>query len=201
MGEVSITELAERYRPEILAYLLRLTGNEHDAQDACQDAFLRAQGALGRLAPDSNVRAWLYRIATNCARSAARWRARRTSRTVDLHLDGPPARDPAGGGGGGGAPRRALDGLGRLYGEVTTGPARRPVYYCSLPTPIGPLLVGVTDAGLVRVCFRRNEASFVAELRERLGAEPVRSAKRTADIVRQLRAYFAGQRRAFDGQL
>jgi len=36
--------------------------------------------------------------------------------------------------------RRALDGLGRLYGEVTTGPARRPVYYCSLPTPIGPLL-------------------------------------------------------------
>src|SRR5437763_80928 len=51
MGEVSITELAERYRPEILAYLVRLTGNEHDAQDACQDAFLRAQGALGRLAP------------------------------------------------------------------------------------------------------------------------------------------------------
>src|SRR5947207_1887403 len=168
MGEVSITELAERYRPEILAYLVRLTGNEHDAQDACQDAFLRAQGALGRLAPDSNVRAWLYRIATNSARSAARWRARRTARTVDL----------------------ALDGLGRLYGEVTTSPARRPVYYCSLPTPIGPLLVGVTDAGLVRVCFRRSEASFVAELRERLGAEPVRSAKRTADIVRQLRAYF-----------
>jgi len=97
--------------------------------------------------------------------------------------------------------RRALDGLGRLYGEVTTGPARRTVYYCSLPTPIGPLLVGVTEAGLVRVCFRRSEASFVAELRERLGTEPVRSAKRTADIVRQLRAYFAGQRRAFDVQL
>jgi len=38
---------------------------------------------------------------------------------------------------------------------------------------------GVTGAGLVRVCFRRSEASFVAELRERLGAEPVRSAKRT----------------------
>jgi len=92
MGEVSITELAERYRPEILAYLVRLTGNEHDAQDACQDAFLRAQGALGRLAPDSNVRAWLYRIATNSARSAARWRARRTARTVDLDLDGLPAR-------------------------------------------------------------------------------------------------------------
>src|SRR5437763_80931 len=97
--------------------------------------------------------------------------------------------------------RRALESLGRLYGEVAASPTRRTVYYCSLPTPIGPLLVGVTDAGLVRVCFRRSEASFVAELRERLGAEPVRSAKRTADIVRQLRAYFAGQRRAFDVQL
>src|SRR5947199_10439532 len=92
MGEVSITELAERYRPEILAYLVRLTGNEHDAQDACQDAFLRAQGALGRLAPDSNVRASPYRIATNSAPSAARCPPRRTTRTADLDLDGLPAR-------------------------------------------------------------------------------------------------------------
>src|SRR5438270_534968 len=151
MGEVSITELAERYRPEILAYLVRLTGNEQDAQDACQDAFLRAQGALGRLAPDSNVRAWLYRIATNSPRSAAR-----PSPALERWLGSDGGRRERE------AYRRALDGLGRLYGEVTTGPARRPVYYCSLPTPIGPLLVGVTEAGLVRVCFRRSEASFVA---------------------------------------
>ena len=57
------------------------------------------------------------------------------------------------------------------------------------------------DAGLVRVSFRQSEPSFVAELRERLGADPVRSAAKTADIVRQLRAYFAGERRAFDVRL
>ena len=61
MGPVSLAELAERYRPEILAYLVRLMGNEPDAQDACQEAFLRAQGALDRLRPDSNLRAWLFR--------------------------------------------------------------------------------------------------------------------------------------------
>src|SRR5438128_8889722 len=91
MGEVSITELAERYRPEILAYLVRLTGNEHDAQDACQEAFLRAQGALGRLRPDSSLRAWLSRIATNSALGAARGRARRSARTVDVDVDALPA--------------------------------------------------------------------------------------------------------------
>jgi methylated-DNA-[protein]-cysteine S-methyltransferase len=97
--------------------------------------------------------------------------------------------------------RRTLDGLGSLYGNVATRPARRTVYYCRLPTPIGPLLIAVTEAGLVRVAFRQRESSFVAELRERLGVDPVRSTTRTADIVRQLRTYFAGERRAFDVQL
>ena len=97
--------------------------------------------------------------------------------------------------------REALGGLARLYGEDRIGTPPRTVYYCSLPTPIGRVLVGATDAGLVRVSFRQSEVSFVAELRERLGADPVRSAAKTADIVRQLRAYFAGERRTFDVQL
>jgi len=97
--------------------------------------------------------------------------------------------------------RDALGGLTRLYGEHRIGASPRTVYYCSLPTPIGRVLVGATDAGLVRVSFRQSESSFVAELRERLAADPVRSAAKTADIVRQLRAYFAGERRTFDVQL
>src|SRR5439155_7055418 len=91
MGPVSLAELAERYRPEILAYLVRLMGNEPDAQDACQEAFLRAQGALDRLRPDSNLRAWLYRIATNSALGAARRRALSNTRPFDVALDGLPA--------------------------------------------------------------------------------------------------------------
>ena len=88
----SSAALVERHRPEILRYLVRLLGDQDDAQDTCQDVFLRAHRAFGRLRADSNPRAWLYRIATNSARSAARWRARRTARTVDLDLDGLPAR-------------------------------------------------------------------------------------------------------------
>ena len=94
--------------------------------------------------------------------------------------------------------RRALGGLRRLYGDVRPRPL---LYWCSLPSPIGRVLVAASDTGLVRVGFRRSEASFIAELRRTLGAEPVRSPAKTAEIVHQLRAYFAGERLAFDLQI
>ena len=95
--------------------------------------------------------------------------------------------------------RRTLGALEGLYGDA--GDARHTIYYCALPTPIGRVFVAAGEAGLVRLSFRQSEASFVAELRRRLGADVVRSPARTADIVHQLRAYFAGERRSFDVRL
>ncbi len=97
--------------------------------------------------------------------------------------------------------RQALAALDRLHGAPTAKPSRAVVYYCTLATPVGRVLVAASDAGLVRVLFRRAEASFVTELRRQLGTEVVRSPERTAEIVHQLRAYFAGRRRAFDLQV
>jgi len=88
--------------------------------------------------------------------------------------------------------RRTLEALEALYGDAAAAP-RRTIYYCALPTPIGRVFVAAGEAGLVRLSFRQSEASFVAELRRRLGADVVRSPARTADIVHQLRAYFAGE--------
>jgi RNA polymerase sigma-70 factor, ECF subfamily len=87
-----LAALIERHGTEILAYLVRLVGNREDAQDACQDAFLRAHRAWARLAPDAHGRAWLYRIATNSARNVMRARRRRTARTSEVDLDRLPAR-------------------------------------------------------------------------------------------------------------
>lgn len=91
---------------------------------------------------------------------------------------------------------RVLRTLDALYGPATSG--RGTAWYAALPTPIGRVLVAVTEAGLVRVSFRQTEAAFAADLRRRLDLEPMRSTARTATIVRQLRAYFAGDRRRFD---
>jgi RNA polymerase sigma-70 factor (ECF subfamily) len=84
---VSLADLAERHRPEILRYLARLLGDPEDAEDACQEVFLRAQRAVVRLRPGSNARAWLYRIATNSARTAARRRGRRRARAAEVDVE------------------------------------------------------------------------------------------------------------------
>ncbi len=96
--------------------------------------------------------------------------------------------------------RRTLEALQQLYGDASAL-GRPTVYYCAVAAPVGRILVAASDAGLVRISFPQSEASFVAELRERLGANVVRSPARTADIVHQLRAYFAGERRRFDVRL
>ena len=98
------------------------------------------------------------------------------------------------------AHRRALSALRELYGARTLAPGQpaAAVHWTSLAAPIGRVLVAVGHAGLVRVRFRQSEAAFVAELERELGVRAVRSPAETADVVRQLRAYFAGRRRRFD---
>jgi RNA polymerase sigma factor (sigma-70 family) len=93
---VSLAGLVERHRPEIMAYLTRLLGNVHDAQDACQETFLRAHRGFTRLAAGSNARAWLYKIATNTGLTVARRRTRRGAAAVDIEVDALPAlADPS----------------------------------------------------------------------------------------------------------
>jgi RNA polymerase sigma-70 factor (ECF subfamily) len=66
-------ELIERHHDEILAYLWRLMGNDGrrdaatDVEDLTQDVFLHAYDSFAGLRPNSNHRAWLYKIATHCA--------------------------------------------------------------------------------------------------------------------------------------
>jgi len=92
--------------------------------------------------------------------------------------------------------RRALAALDALYGDLRVRPV---VYWDAIATPIGRLLVAVSDAGLVRVGFRHTTApAFTAQLAEQLDADVVRSPARTAHAVRQLRAYFAGRLRSFE---
>jgi RNA polymerase sigma-70 factor (ECF subfamily) len=46
---------------------LRLTGDEEDARDVVQEAYLRAYRAIGRFRGDAAFTTWLYRITANCA--------------------------------------------------------------------------------------------------------------------------------------
>src|SRR3954470_4878555 len=63
--------LVESHGDELLDHARRLAGAEH-AEDVVQDALLRALRAYPRLRHADHLRAWLYRIVTNCAMDAHR---------------------------------------------------------------------------------------------------------------------------------
>jgi RNA polymerase sigma-70 factor (ECF subfamily) len=76
----ALGELAERHKDGLVNYLTRLTGSRERGEDLAQEAFLRLFGAAQRYRGDGRFPAYLYRIATNLARSEQRrdrrWRQR-----------------------------------------------------------------------------------------------------------------------------
>jgi RNA polymerase sigma-70 factor (ECF subfamily) len=68
--------LLDSYGGEIFAFLWRILQNQQDAEDCLQETFLRGYRAYERTRVDSNYRAWLYKIATNVARSYLKKRNR-----------------------------------------------------------------------------------------------------------------------------
>ncbi|HEX6123225.1 MAG TPA: RNA polymerase sigma factor [Ktedonobacterales bacterium] len=64
--------LFHHYNARICTYLTRLTGNRELGRDLAQDTFLSAWRALPGMPADLRFEPWLYRIATNTARSHQR---------------------------------------------------------------------------------------------------------------------------------
>jgi RNA polymerase sigma-70 factor (ECF subfamily) len=79
------TRLIEQHSGEIFAYLCRQLGGAMDAEDCLQETLLRAYRAFHRTKPDSNYRAWLYKIATNVARTHSKRRNRRAANELPLN--------------------------------------------------------------------------------------------------------------------
>jgi RNA polymerase sigma-70 factor, ECF subfamily len=75
--EDAFRELVEPYHAELRAHCYRMLGSLHDAEDALQDALLRAWRGLAGFEGRGSVRSWLYSIATNAAVDITRHRSRR----------------------------------------------------------------------------------------------------------------------------
>jgi RNA polymerase sigma-70 factor (ECF subfamily) len=59
--------LVERHSRNVYRLAYRMTGNQHDADEVVQEAFLRAYQKLSQFAARANFGTWVYRIAANYA--------------------------------------------------------------------------------------------------------------------------------------
>ncbi len=69
------------------AYLV--AGSAADAEEAAQDAFVKAHGALGRFRPDAPFRPWLLQIVANEAKNRRRSAGRRTALALRAARESP----------------------------------------------------------------------------------------------------------------
>lgn len=81
-------QFVRAFQDRMYGFAMRLTGSRQDAEEAVQDAFVRAYRALTHY-PEDRIRAlrlrpWLYQITLNVVRNRAR-----RPRLVSVSVDGP----------------------------------------------------------------------------------------------------------------
>ena len=76
-------ELVKATYQKVHGLALRLTGNEHDADDVVQDTYVRAFRSLRKFRGDARFSTWLHRITANSA-SSYMGRRQRDSRHDDI---------------------------------------------------------------------------------------------------------------------
>lgn len=82
----------ERHRSDLVGYCYRMLGSPFEAEDAVQEAFLRAWRSQERFEGRSSAKTWLYRIATNVCLDALDGRRRRAT-PMDLGPAGAPVAE------------------------------------------------------------------------------------------------------------
>ena len=79
--EAAFEALVRLYEKKVYTLCRRMCGNEEDAQEAAQDAFLAVWRAIGAFRQESSFSTWLYRLATNACIDLLRRNKRSGGRT------------------------------------------------------------------------------------------------------------------------
>ncbi|HBJ85246.1 MAG TPA: RNA polymerase subunit sigma-24 [Verrucomicrobiales bacterium] len=92
--DLALNELMGRWRERVTAFLLRMVGDHATAMDLAQEAFVRLYVSRRSYKPTAAFSTYLFHIATNLARSHARWKGRHPTVPMTAE-DGTLTHDPA----------------------------------------------------------------------------------------------------------
>ena len=74
--DLALNEIMARWRARVAAFLLRMVGDHATAMDLAQETFVRLYTSRNSYQPTAAFSTYLFHIATNLARSHARWKGR-----------------------------------------------------------------------------------------------------------------------------
>lgn len=81
--EAAFAAIVRSTYPDMYGLALRLLGNEDDARDVLQEAYLRAYRSLHKFRGDSAFTTWLYRITANAAYTYIQKRKKHATEQLD----------------------------------------------------------------------------------------------------------------------
>lgn len=81
--DAALDDLMGHHAERLYHYLLRLLGNETEAGDIAEEAFVRVYENRSRFKAEHKFSTWLYTIATNLVRDLQRHRARHPQVSLD----------------------------------------------------------------------------------------------------------------------
>lgn len=87
--DAALNELMARHSGQLFGYLVRILGNETEADDLAQETFVRVYQNRARFRSFAKFGTWLFTIATNLARDRLRWRSRHPNVSIEADESGP----------------------------------------------------------------------------------------------------------------
>ena len=79
--------LAVAYRDRLFAAAFQVCGNAADAENAAQEALLRYHTSEKQFESEQHIRAWLLRVAINCAKNLTRSFFRRNTVPLEEYME------------------------------------------------------------------------------------------------------------------
>ncbi len=89
MDDRELERVVDQFAPSVYRLAYARTGRREDAEDVMQEVFLRLVRKKPEFRDDEHCRAWLLRVAANCAKDLFRCAWRRNTVEMDEELPSP----------------------------------------------------------------------------------------------------------------